>query len=288
MNHNKAVVGVNLILAGMIFLFVSAKPARSMSETAIGQDLLQQAFQKHVADGLVDYMAIAADKDFKAYLKWLKDFDPATISDGNGQMAFWINAYNALAIKSVLRASPEIVNNQSTVSSRDLARELRTRRDGKKRPVVALQLVASVLDDASFFSKRELPVAGKRYTLNQIEKEIIFPKFGETRLHFALVCAALSCPELPAEIYTAENLPVKMEEVTRKFLTNTSKNYLDRGEKVLYLSQIFNWYRDDFDKHGSVISFILPYLDQATRAFIEENKVTIKYLEYDWALNLWL
>ncbi|MFQ5771953.1 MAG: DUF547 domain-containing protein [bacterium] len=223
-----------------------------MSAKNDGHKLFDLALGKHVKDGLVDYAAIAKDKNYQQYLAWLAKADVDSMQSKEDEMAFWINAYNALVIKGVVDSYP----------------------------------LEKVPDVIGFFTKNKHAVAGGHYTLDQIEKEILFKKFKQPKLHFVLVCAAKSCPNLPAEAYTDATVLNKIEEITRSFLNNPQKNRLDQKKKIFYLSQIFNWYRTDFiTDEQSLLQFILPYLDKKKQTFLAKNQVQIEYLEYDWHLN---
>ena len=218
-----------------------------------GHALFDNALRRHVKDGLVNYEAIAKDKDFQAFLSWLDEVDVSSFKSRNDEMAFWINAYNALAIKGVVDNYP----------------------------------LEKVIDVAGFFNEQKHPVAGRNLTLDQLEKGTIFKRFSEPRLHFVLVCAAISCPNLPAEAYTGETLAQRIDEVTRSFLNNLDQNRLDKKTKTFYLSRIFDWYRRDFVQDDTdLLDFVTPYLDEEKQAFLSENDVTIAYLDYDWTLNI--
>ncbi len=246
-----------ILLIGIPFALFGRSSEKISTEEAFA--LLSSAFQKHVTSGLVDYPAISKDTDFKSFLKWLETADPKTLPDEKTKMAFWVNAYNALAIQNVI------------ISSKPADKEW----------------IASVLDVTGFFSTRTQKVAGQKLTLNKLEKEVAFPQFNDARLHFAFVCSALSCPLLPAMAYTADNIDILIKQVAWEFLQNPLKNRLDKKKKTLYLSQIFNWYRPDFEKDGkSLVDFLNPYFDETTQNFLQQNKVQIKFLEYNWALNL--
>ncbi|MFQ5708815.1 MAG: DUF547 domain-containing protein [bacterium] len=232
---------------------LAASHAHLSAKGQDGQKRLDRVLKRFVRDGLVDYQAIAKDEDFQQFLAWLETARPESLQTKEERLAFWINAYNASAIAGVIRHFP----------------------------------LKKVLEVDGFFSKEQHAVAGSTYTLDQIEKEILFKKFGDPRLHFVLVCAAKSCSGLPSEAYSGPTVLRKMDEVARAFLNNPRKNRLDRSNKIFYLSQIFNWYASDFTGNGTtVLSFIEPFLSADKRAFISRNKVEIKYLEYDWSLNL--
>ncbi|MCG8607202.1 DUF547 domain-containing protein, partial [bacterium] len=232
-------------------VFAMSSPlAEGMSEEKTS--LFDKVLQRHVKDGLVDYEAVAKDGDFAAFLSWLADADSAKLGHRADEIAFWVNAYNALAIKGVLDNSP----------------------------------VEKVIHIPGFFKEQKHPVAGTQLTLDEIEKEVIFKKFKEPLLHFVLVCAAISCPNLPSRAYTGEDLMEQMQAVTRSFLNNDHKNRYDGPNNTVFLSQIFNWYKADFETDSkSVIDFIRPYLNEKNRKLVSKESLNIAYLEYDWSLN---
>jgi hypothetical protein len=240
------------LLSVFISLSISFNAVSFQDFKAISHELFDRALKQHVQNGLVDYPAMAKDENFLQYLTWLKTANPENFENRQEQLAFWINAYNALAIKGVVDHYP----------------------------------LEKVINIDGFFDKIQYPVAGGSYTLDQIEKQIIFKKLNDPRLHFVLVCAAKSCPALPSEAYTGKTVLVKMDEVGRAFLNNPQKNYLDREEKILSLSQIFNWYQKDFTSEGNtLVDFVKPFFSEAMQKFLSANQVEIRFLEYDWQLN---
>ena len=129
-------------------------------------------------------------------------------------------------------------------------------------------------------------VGGRSYTLNDIEHGIIRYEFGDPRIHFALVCASVSCPILENRAFFPEMLEEQLDNATGNFINNPEKVRLDRENRVLYLSQIFEWYAEDFeDTHDSVINFISEYLSETDAAFLKDEEVQIQYMQYDWRLN---
>lgn len=219
-----------------------------------GSTLWDKVLKRHVEDGLVNYKALAKDKDFRTYLGWLKSANPDSLSAKEARLAFWVNAYNALAIAGVLENFP----------------------------------IGKVTNVPGFFNKKKHAVAGGEYTLDEIEKQIIFKKFDNPKIHFVLVCAAMSCPKLPSEAYTEANIFQKMDEVTKAFLNNPEKNRLDKKKKIFFVSKIFSWYEKDFvsGPNKTVLDFIKPYLSRDKQKFLSENRVEVKFLEYDWSLNM--
>jgi len=102
-------------------------------------------------------------------------------------------------------------------------------------------------------------------------------KMAEPRIHFAIVCASVSCPDLRYEAYQAEHLDAQLNEQAASFLSNTGKGaQLLHGE--LSLSSIFKWFSDDFDQVGGVLSFVKKH------SVIQVKEIS-DYLDYDWSLN---
>ncbi|MEJ2166756.1 MAG: DUF547 domain-containing protein [Desulfobacterales bacterium] len=229
--------------------------------TAAGfeQSRFDQVLKTYVnAKGLVDYNGIAGDAQFKAYMKSLETADPNAMSR-DGQLAFWINAYNAVTIDKVIEWKPQ--------------------------KSVRETLIPGVWTSTKFFTTRDHIVAGKRLSQDDIENDILRKQFKEPRIHFAIVCASSSCPPLPRFAYTAENVQAKLEEETRKYINSDRGTRIDAADNTLYLSKLFDWYKGDFEfKSGSVLNFIKPYLNEKTLKFLERDP-QIAYLDYDWSLN---
>lgn len=166
------------------------------------------------------------------------------------RLAFLINAYNVLTIDSVL----------------------------------ALWPVQSVLAETGFFDARTHRVAGEMMTLNTLENERIRPVFGEPRIHFLVNCASVGCPRLLPELITADNLERRLEAQSREFVRATTR--VDAATRTVTLSQIFEWFADDFTAGGGVRAFVAGYLeDEAAAALVRDTSTTLQYTPYDWALN---
>lgn len=201
--------------------------------------------QKHVtSSGKVDYAGIKANKEaLEAYLTDLKNNPPVDAWSRNEELAYWINVYNAYTVKL-------IVDNYPINSIMDIA-------GGKA------------------FDKKWIKLNGQTYSLNNIENDIIRPKFNEPRIHFAVNCAAKSCPPLLNKAWTASNLNSNLAQQTKAFINNNSYNRIS-GNKV-EVSKIFEWYAKDF---GNLITFLNKYATTKIAASTE-----IKFKEYDWVLN---
>jgi len=207
-------------------------------------------------DGLVDYKGLKKDKDFMRYIEYLSTTDPDKLPSNKHRLVFWINAYNAFVLKGVLEEYS----------------------------------IKSVLDVGwlphSFFKRKEFLTKQGKITLQEIENVKIREAFREPRIHFAINCASMSCPKLLTESYKAGKLEEQFETQATSFINDKSKNYLDKENRILYLSSIFKWYKDDFIQNGEKTeAYIARYLNPDDAEFIRNNKVTIKYLDYNWGLN---
>jgi hypothetical protein len=177
----------------------------------------------------------------------------------NGQLAFWLNAYNAVTIDKVIKWKP--------------------------KKSVRETLIPGVWTSTKFFTTRDHIVAGKRLSQDDIENDILRKKFQDPRIHFAIICASSGCPPLPRVAYTEENVQTRLEEETRNYMNSPRGTRINRSKNMLYLSKLFEWYTVDFiAKSGSVMDFIKPYLAPETREFLQQNP-KISYIHYDWALN---
>lgn len=213
----------------------------------LSHSVFNNLLKKYVSStGKVDYKGIKSEKDkLYEYLEVLEANPPQQSWDRNKRLAYWINAYNANTIKMIIENYPTSSITKITAKPWD-------------------QAIAKIGD--------------KTYTLNQIENEIIRPTFKEPRIHFAVNCAAKSCPKLHNEAFMPEKLDAQLEKMAKAFINNKEANVI--SEKKAELSKIFEWYKDDFAAAGGVIAFINKYSDVEVK---DNAKVT--YREYDWNLN---
>ena len=205
--------------------------------------------------GLVNYKGIMADSaGLNDYLEMLSANapDPKTWSE-SAQLAYWINAYNAFTIQLIIRNYP-------VQSIKDIAGNI---------PLINTSW------DIKF-----IRIGDSNYDLNNIEHGIIRKQFDDERIHFALVCAAVSCPPLRREAYNAERLNEQLDDQARTFFKDKTKNQIAKDKAVI--SPILKWYRDDFrDKAEDTRTYINKY----SKVKINPG-VQISYADYDWALNI--
>ena len=121
-------------------------------------------------------------------------------------------------------------------------------------------------------------------SLNDIEHGILRKKFKDARVHAAINCASASCPPLRAEAFVADRLDAQLDEQMRAFVTDGSRNHLVREKNRLELSEIFQWFAEDFERDaGSVKDYLARFAAPEDADFIRKAKVS--YIDYDWDLN---
>lgn len=240
-----------------IFLLLLWGWAGAATGAPFDHSLFHQILKQYVNDrGLVDYNGIAKDPRFYEYLESIEKAKVQALSR-DGQLAFWINAYNAVIIDKVIKRKP--------------------------KKSVRETFIPGVWTSTEIFTRRENVVAGRRVSPDDIENEILRPM--DPRIHFAIVCASMGCPPLIREAYTSKNVQRLLDEDLRNYFRSPRGLRIDRETNTLYLSKIFEWFAGDFiKKSGSVEAFIRPYLSDEARSFLEGNP-KIAYLEYDWSLN---
>lgn len=237
-------------------------PAQSQS---IDHSAFDRVLSMYVNNrGHVDYDALHAARDttLDPYLKQLETVDLEPLSRDE-RLALWMNAYNALTLHLILEHD---------------------------RPDTIWAITPGNTPETTEGSPFELPVgvvADTMRTLDEIEHGIIRERFNEPRIHFALVCAAVSCPPLRREVYTGAGLEAQLEDQTRAFLTNPEKNAIPTTADTIRVSRLFDWYQADFGPNAAAVQqYIAPYVDDSdVQTALREGTYTVDFMPYDWALN---
>ncbi|MBT8376055.1 MAG: DUF547 domain-containing protein, partial [Bacteroidia bacterium] len=195
-------------------------------------------------DGRVNYEALHKNPDVLiAYLNELVSEQPKNEWSKDQKLAYWINAYNAYTLKLIIDNYP----------------------------------IESIKDVKNPWDQEFIPFEGTLISLNTIEHNIL-RKMDEPRIHFAIVCASVSCPKLQNKAFRASILEEQLNNVTKTFLSDASKNELSKDK--IKISKIFKWFKKDFEQNGSVIDFINKYVDYEIL-----KDADIDYLNYNWSLN---
>ncbi len=222
------------------------KPAKVIVPVDYPNHKLFDSFLKNYVSnqGKVNYASMKKkEADLDEYLTTLENTKFNTTWTRNDKLTFWINAYNAYTIKLIL-------NNYPLGKITDLY-------NGKP------------------WDHKWIKLNGKTLSLNNIENDIIRPEFNDPRIHFAVNCAAKSCPPLLNAAYSSPNLESQLESQTKKFINNQAHNILSKSE--ITVSKIFDWYGTDF---GDIATYIARYADTTVK-----SNAKVKFNEYDWSLN---
>ena len=233
---------------------VAAAPAFAQSHALLGQVL-----SRHVAEGRVDYAALKKDPaDLDRYLAQLSAVSKEELKswDEPSQLAFLINAYNAWTLRLV----------------------------ATHYPVGSIKDIGTLVRGP--WDQRVVNLWGETLSLDTLEHSVLRKDYKEPRIHFALVCAARSCPPLRSEPYLGEQLGRQLDDQARQFLATPSKNRVVAAGHTVHLSPIFKWYAADFERQsGSVLSALQPYWPADTAALLAKGQFSIRYTVYDWSLN---
>ena len=228
-----------------------AKPAPALPIAAVAAGFNHGTFdrllKKYVnGQGRVNYKGFKSEeKAFNDYLTQLSKNQPTAADSKAEQMAFWINAYNAYTIRLILDNYP----------------------------------LKSIKDIGEPWKKVFIPIGGEKMSLDNIEHGILRKKFDDPRIHFALVCASISCPPLRPEAYSAARLSAQLDDQARDFLNNPGKNKISPASAQL--SSYFDWYKDDWNANGqSVVKWVNKY---SKTKITDDTK--IGFMDYNWNLN---
>jgi hypothetical protein len=222
---------------------------KSFTETApqtLDTAPLNRVLLKHLHNGRIDFKALQQDttarQDLAVFVTAIGDMPESE------PLASWINTYNALVVDAVLQRYP----------------------------------IGGVGDVPDFFSKIMYRVAGKERSLDDIENGVMRPRFKDARIHMALNCGAVSCPNLPKMAFEQGSLDEQLEALTIEVINDGHHVALQDGQ--LEISALFSWFEDDFvSEAGSVVGWIKRYATSETLKSLPDD-IPLKEQPYDWAL----
>lgn len=230
-----------------LFFFMNANSVfaqQKAMQTLVNHSLWTSLLQKHVRNGVVNYKTFQKDSLLlNAYCAELSTHFAKDEWEQKERFAYWINAYNAYTIRTIIRHYP----------------------------------LKTIKDIPKVWDKKDILLAGKKYSLNQIENDILRPQFKDARVHAAINCASKSCPPLRSTAFTAANLDVALNEQCTLFLNSVFHN--DIQAKKWSLSPIFLWFLLDFK---NVKTFVKTHYKG--KIIVDKNPAIV-YKVYDWSLN---
>lgn len=257
---------MNKVIAWIIGPLFAGFASQSGAETFNYAPLNRTLGRVVNAQGCVDYEAVKTDADLQAFVDQIAQISPnkhpALFPSREDSLAFWINAYNACVLAGVAKAYP--------ISS-----------------------VTEIAPAFGFFKIYRFVVGGRRFTLDQIEHEIIRPQFADPRIHAAINCAAVGCPRLLNEAFIPDKLDDQLNSVMRDMIRSPMHVQINRETRVVSLSAIFDWFSSDFTSYvqareagETVLDYISLFLPKDDTLYLQNHPdLQIVFLDYDWSLN---
>jgi hypothetical protein len=263
-----------LALAACICV-TAARPAAQESATDARRKAFDQILDANVRDGLVYYRALKLERaKLDGFLNQLAATEPDKLSR-NEQIAFWLNAYNALVLRTVVDHYP--------IQGRSAA-----------YPAKSIRQISGA------FERLTHRVGGRTLTLDQIEQTVL-PGFNDPRLYLALGRGAMGSGRLRSEAFNAADLERQLTDVAHECLSRTECVHIDRGANKMSVSSIFSWREKEFsaayaDKapatyasrspiERAVLALLEPKLLTTEKEVLEKNTFQMAYIPFDWSLN---
>lgn len=234
--------------AAACFALAAAAGAASSGTVEVDHAAFDRILGAVVHGERVDYTALREQhlETLERYLDRLAGVDPASLGRDE-RLAYYVNLYNATMLRAVSQRFTR------TYSPADQA--------------------------FAVFDEPLGRLGDKRVSLNHLEHEIIRKRFGDPRIHAALVCAARSCPPLLPRAYRGDDLQDVLEKNMRRFLNDPARNQIDVKRRRLKLSRIFDWYAEDFGGPRHVAAYVDRYVEAHVADF------SVSFVHYDWTLN---
>lgn len=203
--------------------------------------------------------------ELQAIHGWLGEHGPTrtprAYASSNARKAYWLNAYNATVLRGVAEAPATMRN------------------------------VLTYLPDGGFFRARRWRIDGREMTLDSVENREVRPVFRDARVHVALNCAARSCPPLRAGAYTAAGIDAQLAAQARSYVNAAGNVEIDAAAHTVRVTQIFEWFREDFAGAGGTVEWLRAFAGTPLRAPLNAacgagaGACAVTYRPYDWALN---
>jgi hypothetical protein len=261
-------------------VLIDAQPPAGFPEHGFSHASFEQALVRFVDEaGQVDYPAWKSDPDavnnLDQYLAAVAAFSPENSPERfkrvQDRKAYWLYAYNALVVKSILDHWP-------------------------LESVTDVRAPLEVVKGLGFFYNQEFILGGERLNLYRLEKEKVLKNWRDPRAHFVLNCGSKGCPIMRPELPTGDELEPFLANAAAEFVADPRQVLVDHENRQITLSTIFKWYEKDFTaellrrghpRQPAIIDYLLMVAAQDQRADLEAaREYQIHYRDYDWALNL--
>jgi uncharacterized protein DUF547 len=264
------------LLAALVACVSVAIPrAQEPSSDASRRRSLDQILDLYVRNGDVYYRALKSDRaKLDGYLAQIGN-EPVDKRSKEEQLSFWLNAYNAIVLRTVIDHYP--------IAGR-----------AAQYPAKSIRQIPGA------FERTPHRVAGRSLTLDQIEKEVL-PTFQDPRVYFALGRGAVGSGRLRSEAFVAARLEEQLADVASECVSRAQCVQVDHEAGKMSVSSIFSWHEKEFsDVYGSkapaavsnrspieraAVAFVFPKLLTAEREMVEKNAFQLAYVPFDWTLN---
>ncbi len=249
-----------ILLISMVLL-----PFGAMANDTFDHSEWTDILSKHVDEqGLVDYKGLHADREaFDRYVAKIETISPVTHPDmfptSADQLAYYMNAYNALVFKGVLKRGPE-----------------------KK------SVWRGLISGYNFFVKMKITVGGTKTNLKKLEDDIIRAVYKDPRIHAAINCASISCPRLPQTAFTGADLEQQLDQAMSEFVNSETHVQVNPGTNTVRVSKIFDWFKKDFldyeTANNNPSPSLLAYINRYRDAKIPDD-YKVSFLSYNKGIN---
>jgi len=249
----------------VLFVSLTLLPFGAMANDAFDHSEWTEVLSTYVNEnGLVNYEGLKANREqFDRYVTMIESTSPVThpemFKTEADELAYYMNAYNALVFKGVLKRGPE-----------------------KK------SVWRGLISGYNFFVKMKITVGGSKTNLKKLEDDIIRAKYKDPRIHAAINCASISCPRLPQTAFTAAELDSQLDAAMSEFVNSETHVQLDPEANTVRVSKIFDWFKEDFLEYekanGSESARLLDYLNRYRNEKIPAD-YKVGYLSYNKGIN---
>jgi hypothetical protein len=254
---------------GLLIVVLGAVARAAGAQTLPDPAVLDRVLGASVHHGLVDYAGLVGRRlDLDLYLEQLSRTSPTDLDrlSRDERLAFWINAFNACALRLVIDHYP-----------------IAPRLGAEARQAGVPENSIRRIPDA--WTRRFCRVAQWDRSLSGIEHGILRP-LGDPRVHFAIHRASRSCPSLAPEAYRGDRISEQLDAAVHRFLADPRHYVLVRGDRpTLRVNKLLDWYKEDFGGTSGVVAFLQRYAPPADAEVLHPGRVRVEYLPYDWALN---
>ena len=254
-----------ILFALMVFASLFMSPFNAMAEDGFDHSAWSDIVTEYVDEsGLVDYQGLKANRqDFDAYVERIETISPAShpeqFPDEASELAYYMNAYNALVFKGVLKRGPE-----------------------KK------SVWRGLISGYNFFVKMKIKVGGDVTNLKKLEDDIIREKYKDPRIHAAINCASISCPRLLRTAFTGADLEEQLDSVMHEFVNSEAHVKIDASNNSVRISKIFDWFDKDFLEYEAAQNNSSPSLLDYINRYRETpipKEYKVRFLSYNKNIN---